>query len=127
MPKLVPLPMVAEGVPELVVVDGVPYCVVKREGGHRAFVAVCSHKDRPLVPLRMKKGELVCPHHGATFDPDTGKLAKARGNDVPTGLVPVEIRPQPDGTLALCARRRHRKLLAKKTRRKLAERASSSA
>ena len=121
MAKLVSLPRaLPDDAPQLVVVDGVPYCVVKREGELRAFVAVCSHKDRAIVPLRMKKGAIVCPHHGATFDPDTGEVAKAHGNDIPTGLPPVEIIVE-NGAPALKARRRHRKLLPKKARRKLAK------
>ena len=121
MAKLVSVaPAPPDGAPHLLVVDGVPYCVVKRGNELRAFVAVCSHKDRAIVPLRMKKGAIVCPHHGATFDPDTGEVAKAHGNDIPTGLPPVDIVME-DGSAFLKTRRRHRKLLPKKARRKLAK------
>ena len=120
MATLVPLPpATAEDVPQLVVFDGIPYCVVKSGGVRRAFVAACSYEALPLVPLRMKKGAIVCPHHGATFDCWTGQVAKAHGNDVPTGLVPVDIVTQDDGTVALRARKRFAKLLKKKARRKL--------
>lgn len=120
MAKLVPIPRPLDGgEPLLVVHDGVPYCVMAINGEVLAFVAACSHKDRALVPLRLKKGEIACPHHGATFDPTTGDVARERGNDVPTGLRPVEVVTGDDGTLSLRARKRHRKLLSKKERRRM--------
>lgn len=71
---------------------GVPYCVVKTEtGAVRAFVAACSHEDRAIVPFRCKRGQIVCPHHGARFDATTGEVADARGNDVPERLKPVDV------------------------------------
>ena len=96
------------------------------KGELRAFVAVCSHKDRAMVPLRMKKGALVCIHHGATFDPCTGEVAQRRGNDVPTGLPPVELTVAEDGTVTLRARKRDRKLLPKKERKRMKKLAEGS-
>ena len=58
-------------------------------------------------------------HHGATFDPCTGEVAKHHGNDVPTGLPVVEITVAEDGTSTLRARKRHRKLLTKKERKRV--------
>lgn len=122
MPADVPVPdEVEDGVPRLVVHDGVPYCVVRSSGATRAFVAACAHKDRALVPLRMKKGLIVCPHHGATFSPDTGHVVDARGYDIPHGLVEADVRTDADGAPKVRARRRHRRLLSKKERRRVAK------
>ncbi len=111
---------VDEKSPRLVVHKGVPYCVTRVGESVQAFVATCSHKDLPLVPLRLKKGRIPCPHHGATFDPRTGELVDDRGKDVPCGMPPVELTTHADGTLFLLARKRHRKLITKKARRRLA-------
>lgn len=110
-----------DDVPRLVVHDGVPYCVVRASGTTRAFVASCAHKDRALVPLLVKKGRLVCPHHGATFAPATGEVVDARGYDIPHGLVEAQIRTDADGAPAIRARKRHRRLLSKKERRRVAK------
>lgn len=108
--------------PLLLVHDGVPYCVLKTPAGDVcAYVAVCSHKDRSIVPLRVKKGKLVCPHHGVTFDPATGDVIDDCGKHVPTGLPRVEIVTEPDGSHAVRARNRYRKLLSKKERKRLAQ------
>ncbi len=122
MAKQVPIPFVGEleeNAPRLVVFEGVPYCVVKAEGKVRAFVAVCSHKDRAIVPLRLKKGAIPCPHHGATFSPVTGQVVDERGNKVPCGMPEIAIETTADGVPALRARKRHRKLLSKKERKRL--------
>ncbi len=124
MGKWVPIPEASElepGEPRLVIHGGVPYCVVTTETGEvRGFVAACSHKDRAIVPLRCKKGQIVCPHHGARFDATTGEIADERGNDVPTGLERVEVKIEA-GVLLLHTRNRHRKLLGKKERKRVAK------
>jgi nitrite reductase/ring-hydroxylating ferredoxin subunit len=117
--KDVPISMPPEGTVTLVVVGDVPYAVVAHEGKPCAFVASCSHKDLALVPLRLKKGALVCPHHGARFDPRTGACVDDAGKDVPTGLPSVEVQTTPEGGFVLRARKRHRKLLSRKARKKL--------
>ena len=122
MPKHVPIPFMGEleeNAPRLVVFEGVPYCVVKAEGKTRAFVAVCTHKDRAIVPLRLKKGTIPCPHHGATFSPLTGEVVQERGNKVPCGMPEVAIEAMSDGVPALVARKRHRKMLSKKERKRM--------
>ena len=109
----------SEQSPRLIVHKGVPYCVTRVGEEVHAFVAVCTHKDLALVPLRLKKGRLPCPHHGATFDPKNGEVIDDRGKTIPCGLPPVELTTAPDGQLYLSARKRHRKLLGKKERRRV--------
>lgn len=116
MAKDVPISLPPEGAVTLVVVKDVPYAVVVQDGRPCAFVAACSHKDLALVPLRLKKGALVCPHHGARFDPRTGACIDDAGKDVPRGLHPVDVQGSPDGGFTLRARKRHRKLLTRKER-----------
>lgn len=121
MAQRIPIRVPPEGEVALVVSDGVPYAVVNRGGAPCAFVAACSHKDLALVPLRLKKGALVCPHHGARFDPGTGACVDDAGKDVPHGLPAVEIVEAEGGGLALRARKRHKKLLKKKERKRVAK------
>lgn len=115
--------MPPEGDAKLVVHDGVPYAVLNLAGRACAFVAACSHKDLALVPLRLKKGHLVCPHHGARFDPETGACVDDAGKDVPCGLPSVEVVQPSPHHLALRARKRHKKLLKKKERKRVAKEA----
>jgi 3-phenylpropionate/trans-cinnamate dioxygenase ferredoxin component len=117
----------SEQTPRLVVHRGVPYCITRVGDEVHAFVATCSHKDLALVPLRLKKGRLVCPHHGATFDPQTGAVVEDRGKTLPCGLPPVELTTREDGVLCLLARKRHRKLLGKHERRRVSDAAESAA
>lgn len=139
----IPLPndvTIDETTPLLVEHDGVPYGVFRVDGELRAFVMACSHKDRAIVPLRLRKGCIVCPHHGATFDPRTGEVVDPHGNDVPSGLEQVAIeqvatvagdRETSDGgtsdRLALHARKRHRKRLSKKERKRVRKRIAKRA
>lgn len=106
--------------PRLIVHDGVPYCLMKHDGEVRGFVAVCTHKDRAIVPLRLKKGTIPCPHHGATFDPLTGEVDDERGNKVPEGMPRVEIVRSEDGAMQLHVRKKHKKMLSKKERKRVA-------
>ncbi|MBX3193118.1 MAG: Rieske (2Fe-2S) protein [Labilithrix sp.] len=127
MAKELPIaPPRIEGSTALVVHEGVPYCIVKtRSGEICAFVAACAHEDRAIVPLRVKRGDIVCPHHGARFDAETGRVSDDRGYDVPTGLESVEVLTRPDGSRAILVRKRHRKLLSKKERRRVAKESAS--
>lgn len=129
----IPLPndvTIDETTPLLVEHDGVPYGVFRVDGELRAFVVACSHKERAIVPLRLRKGCIVCPHHGATFDPRTGEVVDPHGNDVPSGLERVAIVASDEGTpdgLALHARKRHRKQLSKKERKRVRKRLAKQA
>jgi nitrite reductase/ring-hydroxylating ferredoxin subunit len=121
MSHRIPVPALQKSTPLLVVHDGVPYCVLKtKDGALSAFVAACSHKARAILPLRLEQGKLVCPHHRATFDPTTGEPVDRNGKHVPTGLCPVELTTDSNGT-TIRTRKRHKKLLTKKERRRVAK------
>ncbi len=53
-------------------VDDERLVVVRR--GERVFALEdrCSHEEFPLSDGFLQDGHLVCPMHGATFDPETG-------------------------------------------------------
>ena len=59
-------------------VAGQALMLIGTEQGIRAYRDVCPHQGRsmafaPNEFLFTKTGLLVCPHHGATFEPDTGE------------------------------------------------------
>lgn len=50
----------------------------RTEKGYFAVEDRCSHEQQPLsaagdIEGRIERGVLVCPHHGAKFDPHTGQ------------------------------------------------------
>jgi cytochrome b6-f complex iron-sulfur subunit len=53
-----------------------------------AFSAVCPHK---FVTVVVSGKELLCPAHGSTFDPATGKNLKGPAKGVPLPTLPVEV------------------------------------
>jgi cytochrome b6-f complex iron-sulfur subunit len=53
-----------------------------------AFSAVCPHK---FVTVVVSGKRLLCPAHGSTFDPATGKNLKGPANGVPLPAVPVKV------------------------------------
>lgn len=59
-------------------VEGVQLVVGRTEQGYFAVQDECSHEKLPLshadgIPGRVERGLLVCPHHGAKYDPHTGR------------------------------------------------------
>jgi nitrite reductase/ring-hydroxylating ferredoxin subunit len=93
----------------------VPYCVVKTGEEVKAFVTICTHEDLAMFPPRVKKGRLVCPHHGVEFSGATGEVVKHHGKDAdPLPEARLEIN---DGVVYLEARKRHRKLVPKRARK----------
>ncbi|MDX1459460.1 MAG: Rieske (2Fe-2S) protein [Xanthomonadales bacterium] len=75
--------------------------VFNRAAGFRAFVNACPHQGRSLnwAPdefLFTDEGRLVCAHHGACFDLDTG--ACVSGPCPGASLTPVEL-VEKDGAL----------------------------
>jgi len=68
--------------------------LVRTAEGVRAWVNCCPHQGRPLdfAPdqfLFTPEGRLVCPHHGACFDPATGDCTD--GPCAGSALTPVAI------------------------------------
>lgn len=77
--------------------------ILRVSGGVRAWLNVCPHQGRRLdfAPdqfLFTADGRLVCPHHGACFEPDTGLCTDGpcRG----ASLSPVDVR-EIDGVIRL--------------------------
>lgn len=76
-------------------IDGVELAVLRTPAGVQAWRNVCPHQARSLhfAPdqfLFTPTGLLVCPHHGACFDPLTGACTDGpcRG----ASLTPVSLR-----------------------------------
>jgi nitrite reductase/ring-hydroxylating ferredoxin subunit len=95
---------------------GVPYCVVKTRGNDvKAFVTICTHKDRAMFPPDLKKDKLVCPYHQAVFDAATGKRLKTSRKKVKRlPKVDVEI---VENFVFIEARKKHRRLVPKAERK----------
>lgn len=63
--------------------DGQPDIIIRQaDGSLTAFSAVCTHAG---CTVGYAAGEIVCPCHGATYDPKTGAVT---GGPAPAGLAP---------------------------------------
>jgi cytochrome b6-f complex iron-sulfur subunit len=70
-------------------VDGKPVIVSQpAKDTAVAFSAVCPHK---FVTVVVRGKELLCPAHGSTFDPATGKNLKGPAKGVPLPPMPVKV------------------------------------
>lgn len=83
--------MAAEGIPESIraqaaeqggaayaAPDGGAYLCITTPAGERVFVNNCPHRRLPLdrrgrLQFSGEQRLLVCPNHGAKFDPETGR------------------------------------------------------
>lgn len=66
--------------------DGQPDIIVRQaDGSLTAFSAVCTHAG---CTVGYEAGEIVCPCHGATYDPKTGEVT---GGPAPQGLAPKTV------------------------------------
>src|ERR1700744_5490597 len=52
---------------------GQDLCLANVEGTLRAVDNRCPHRDGPLHEGWIENGEILCPWHGWSFDPVTGK------------------------------------------------------
>jgi nitrite reductase/ring-hydroxylating ferredoxin subunit len=59
-------------------------------GTFRAVENQCSHEKKPLEGGRVRAGKIVCPHHGANFDLETGKAVSAPAV-LPIHVYPVKV------------------------------------
>jgi cytochrome b6-f complex iron-sulfur subunit len=70
-------------------VNGKPVIVSQPEKDTAvAFSAVCPHK---FVTVVVSGKELLCPAHGSTFDPATGKNLKGPAKGVPLPTLPIKV------------------------------------
>ena len=58
---------------------GKEICLANVEGMLRAVDNLCPHRQGPLAEGWIENGEVVCPWHGWSFDPATGKCTNATG------------------------------------------------
>lgn len=114
--RLVQLSEISASRPLCINHRGVPYCVVLVNSQPKAYITICSHKDKVFTP-QVKDHCLVCPFHEVCFDVSTGAVRDRNGKRVPEGLHPVvtEVR---DGWVYLKARDEHRALLAQSEERR---------
>lgn len=64
---------IAPGTTRFVQHEGAAFLVVRDGDGRvQALDGLCSHARLPLTGARLRRGHIICPHHGARFDIDTG-------------------------------------------------------
>jgi len=54
-------------------------CLANVDGTLRAVDNVCPHRQGPLAEGWIENGEIVCPWHGWSFNPETGVCTNASG------------------------------------------------
>jgi len=54
-------------------------CLANVEGTLRAVDNLCPHRQGPLAEGWIENGQIICPWHGWSFDPETGKCTNASG------------------------------------------------
>jgi nitrite reductase (NADH) small subunit len=54
-------------------------CLANVDGTLRAVDNTCPHRQGLLAEGWIENGEVVCPWHGWSFDPETGKCTNASG------------------------------------------------
>ena len=64
---------VAPGTTRFVQQEDAAFLIV-RDGDGRVYAldGLCSHALLPLAGARVRRGHVICPHHGARFDITTG-------------------------------------------------------
>jgi 3-phenylpropionate/trans-cinnamate dioxygenase ferredoxin component len=80
-----------DDVPVTVDVDGDPVCLVRRGGGVRALLDICSHQDYPLSQGEVTGDSIECCVHGACFDLTTGTALSLPATE-PVPVFPVQVR-----------------------------------
>lgn len=89
---------IAPGTTRFVQHDGAAYLVIRdADGSVHALDGLCSHALLPLAGARVRRGHVVCPHHGARFDIATGA---AKGPPASCGVHRFPAR-EADGMIAL--------------------------
>jgi nitrite reductase/ring-hydroxylating ferredoxin subunit len=77
IPDGIRMQAMAHGAVQYLSPDGTSYLVIYRDDAWRVFVNVCPHRHLPLdragqLFFTADRGLLVCPNHGAKFQPLTG-------------------------------------------------------
>lgn len=89
---------VAPGTTRFVQHEGAAF-LIARDGEARLFAVdgLCSHALLPLEGARLRRGHVICPHHGARFDITTGA---AKGPPAYCGVKSWPVREK-DGMIEL--------------------------
>lgn len=66
-------PDLADGASQIVDAEGRRILLCRSSGELKAIGGLCPHQRLSLEGARIRKGALLCPHHGARFDLATGK------------------------------------------------------
>jgi len=68
------------------------------DGAYHAVENKCSHNDAPLDRARIREGRIMCPVHGAKFDPVSGAAL------CPPAVAPLRVFPTRlvDGWVEVC-------------------------
>jgi len=69
----------ADGTLLLAEAAGRDICLANVDGTLRAVDNRCPHRDGPLHEGWIENGEIICPWHSWSFDPQTGKCTNATG------------------------------------------------
>jgi len=78
--------------------DGAAFLIVcDTDGSIYALDGLCSHAQFPLEGARLRRGHIICPHHGARFDITTGA---AKGPPASCGIARYAAR-EADGMIEL--------------------------
>ena len=67
------LPDLEEGSTLLIECSSGPILLCKVGGELRAVDGICPHQEMTLEGSRIRRGMLICPHHGGRFDLDDGR------------------------------------------------------
>ena len=81
----------SEGCLHGVEVGGERIVLANVDGDVYALEDQCSHQDFPLSDGNVEDGKVECIHHGARFDPATGKALQLPAI-TPVRTFPVEVR-----------------------------------
>ena len=89
---------IAPGTSRFVQHEGAAFLVVRDgDGGLYALDGLCSHALLPLEGARVRRGHVLCPHHGARFELATGA---AKGPPAYCGIRTWPVR-ESDGMIEL--------------------------
>jgi 3-phenylpropionate/trans-cinnamate dioxygenase ferredoxin subunit len=64
---------IPEGEVVILYYDDKSLAVSKIDGEITAIDNICSHDNGPLGEGKIVRGNIICPRHGAAFDPKTGR------------------------------------------------------
>lgn len=80
-----------EDVPQLVIVNNIRICLVRKGTNYYAVSNTCTHNGESLSKGKVNfAGEIVCPWHGYQFNLKSGREYQQRSADLETFPVRIE-------------------------------------